>query len=414
MNNVKESLNINKNSKSKRNEYSNRLKKNIKVDYIYRFLSSIDISSAIWVLYLAHKGMSLIEIGLLESVHHITSLVCEVPTGALADIMGRKNAIILGRIMSAIGAILMLFCNSFLGFAIAFVISAISYNLNSGSEEALVYDSLKVIGEEEKYLKINGNLNFIIEVAQGIAVLVGGILSDYSFTYSYTLSAIISICALGISFGFKEPEFHEEAKERVTIVGHFKSCYEVIKSNKKIILIMMFFELIFMTGTTTHFYSQQYFSEMGYSRSLIAIIYVVASIGCAIGAKLAYKVERKLKRSMLYIVPMVGGVCLIILSNSKNIAAIIGFIMFSISINILYPVSSNYINKLIPSAQRATLISVQSICFSIFMIMIFPLLGFIGQLSSLKVAFMVLAVILFIISFGSRRVLKENNSFKVL
>ena len=70
----------------------------------------------------------------------------------------------------------MLFCNSFLGFAIAFVISAISYNLNSGSEEALVYDSLKVIGEEEKYLKINGNLNFIIEVAQGIAVLVGGIL----------------------------------------------------------------------------------------------------------------------------------------------------------------------------------------------------------------------------------------------
>ncbi|WP_346916554.1 MFS transporter [Clostridium sp.] len=414
MNNVKESLNINKNSKSKREDYSTSLKKNIKIDYMYKFLSSIDISSAIWVLYLAHKGMSLIEIGLLESVHHITSLVCEVPTGALADIMGRKNTIILGRIMSAIGAILMLFCNSFLGFAIAFVISAISYNLNSGSEEALVYDSLKVIGEEEKYLKINGNLNFIIEVAQGIAVLVGGILSDYSFTYSYALSAIISICALGISFGFKEPEFHEEAKERVTIVGHFKSCYEVVKSNKKIILIMMFFELIFMTGTTTHFYTQQYFSEMGYSRSLIAIIYVVASIGCAIGAKLAYKVERKLKKSMLYIVPMIGGVWLIVLSNSNNIIAVMGFIMFSISINILYPVSSNYINKLIPSAQRATLISVQSICFSVFMIMIFPLLGFIGQLSSLKVAFMVLAVILFLISFGSRRFLKENNSFKVL
>jgi len=101
-------------------------------------------------------------------------------------------------------------------------------------------------------------------------------------------------------------------------------------------------------------------------------------------------------------------------SRKKNLIAIIGFIMFSISINILYPVSSNYINKLIPSAQRATLISVQSICFSIFMIMIFPLLGFIGQLSSLKVAFMVLAVILFIISFGSRRILKDNNRFKVL
>lgn len=409
MNNVKESLNINKISKGKRAENLARIKKNINIDYMYKFLSSIDISSAIWVLYLAHKGMSLIEIGLLESVHHITSLICEVPTGAIADIVGRKNTIILGRIMSAIGAILMLFCNSFLGFAIAFAISAISYNLNSGSEEALVYDSLKIIGEEEKYLKINGNLNFIIEVAQGIAVLVGGILSDYSFTYSYGLSAIISICALGISFGFKEPEFHEEEKERVTIVGHFKSCYEVMKSNKKIILIMMFFELIFMTGTTTHFYTQQYFSEMGYSRSFIAIIYVISSIGCAIGAKFAYKVERKLKKAMLYIVPMLGGVWLIVLISSKNLIAIIGFIMFSVSINILYPVSSDYINKLIPSAQRATLISVQSICFSIFMIMIFPLLGVIGQVTSLRVAFVVLAGILFIISFGSRRVLKENN-----
>lgn len=409
MNNVKESLNINKINKGKSVDYLDRIKKNIKIDYMYKFLSSIDISSAIWVLYLAHKGMSLIEIGLLESVHHITSLICEVPTGAIADIVGRKNTIILGRIMSAIGAILMLFCNSFLGFAIAFVISAISYNLNSGSEEALVYDSLKVTGEEEKYLKINGNLNFIIEVAQGIAVLVGGILSDYSFTYSYGLAAIVSICALGISFGFKEPEFHEEAKERVTIVGHFKSCYEVMKSNKKIILIMMFFELIFMTGTTTHFYTQQYFSEMGYSRSFIAIIYVISSIGCAIGAKFAYKVERKFKKAMLYIVPMLGGVWLIVLISSKNLIAIIGFIMFSVSINILYPVSSDYINKLIPSAQRATLISVQSICFSIFMIMIFPLLGFIGQVTSLRVAFIVLAVILFIISFGSRRVLKGSN-----
>jgi MFS family permease len=403
MNSSKEVLNINENIKHDGNQASIRLKRNIKIDYIYRFLSSIDISSAIWVLYLAYKGMSLVEIGLLESIHHITSLVCEIPSGALADIMGRKNTIIIGRVMSAIGAILMLFCNSFLGFAIAFVISAMSYNLNSGSEEALVYDSLKVIGEEEKYLKINGNLNFIIEVAQGIAVLVGGILSDYSFVYSYVLSSIISICALGISFGFKEPEIHEEMKERVTIVGHFKSCFEVMRDNKKIIIIMMFFELIFMTGTTTHFYSQQYFSEMGYSRSLIAIIYVVASIGCAIGAKLAYKVEKLLKKAMLYIVPMVGGVWLIVLSSSKGIVSVIGFIMFSMSINILYPISSNYINKLIPSAQRATLISVQSICFSIFMIMIFPLLGFIGQFSSLNISFIVLAIILFCISIGAMK-----------
>ena len=46
------------------------MKRNIGIDYIYRFLSSFDITEAIWVLFLAYKGMTLIEIGLLESSYH--------------------------------------------------------------------------------------------------------------------------------------------------------------------------------------------------------------------------------------------------------------------------------------------------------------------------------------------------------
>ncbi|MEG0133345.1 MAG: MFS transporter [Clostridium sp.] len=385
------------------------IEKNIKLDYVYKFLSSVNISSAIWMLYLAYKGMSLVEIGILEAIHHGTSLLFEVPTGALADILGRKKTIVIGRLVSAIHAVLMLTCNSFIGFAIAFVISPISYNLNSGSEEALVYDSLKVIGREDEYLKINGRLNFIIEVAQGIAVLVGGILSDYSFAYSYVLAAIISMCAFGVSLGFKEPDIHEEKKERVTVKGHFKECYRVVKENKSLILMMMFFEGIFMVGTTTHFYSQQYFSDMGYSRSLIAIIYVLSSVGCAIVATQIYKVERKMKSHILYVVPILSAVFLIILGVSTGVISILGFIIFSAIINSLYPVSSDYINKLIPSAQRATLISVQSMCFSLFMIVVFPIIGIIGQFVSLDFTFIILSGVLILLGvFTLVRTLKAS------
>ncbi|MEG0309074.1 MAG: MFS transporter [Clostridium sp.] len=385
------------------------IEKNIKLDYVYKFLSSVNISSAIWMLYLAYKGMSLVEIGILEAIHHGTSLLFEVPTGALADILGRKKTIVIGRLVSAIQAVLMLTCNSFIGFAIAFVISPISYNLNSGSEEALVYDSLKVIGREDEYLKINGRLNFIIEVAQGIAVLVGGILSDYSFAYSYVLAAIISMCAFGVSLGFKEPDIHEEKKERVRVKGHFKECYRVMKENKSLILMMMFFEGIEMVGTTIYFYSQQYFSDMGYSRSLIAIIYVLSSVGCAIVATQIYKVERKLKSHILYVVPMLSGIFLIILGVSTGVTSIIGFIIFSAIINSLYPISSDYINKLIPSAQRATLISVQSMCFSLFMIVVFPIIGVIGQFVSLDFTFIILSGVLILLGvFTLVRTLKAS------
>ncbi len=73
-----------------------KMKRNISISYVYNFLMRLDITSAIWVLYLAFKGMSLVEIGILESIYHITGLLCEMPTGAIADLYGKKFSIIVG------------------------------------------------------------------------------------------------------------------------------------------------------------------------------------------------------------------------------------------------------------------------------------------------------------------------------
>ncbi|MDU1413895.1 MAG: MFS transporter [Clostridium sp.] len=385
---------------------NDKLKRNVNVDYIYRFLSSLDISAAIWMLYLGTKGISLIEIGVLEGIFHVASLICEVPTGAIADILGRKKTIVIGRLLHAVSSIIMLISFSFWQFALGFIIQAISYNLNSGSEEALVYDSLKIIGKEDNYTRINGSLNFIIEVSQGAAVLIGGILSDYSFTYSYIVAVIISLCAFSISLLFKEPEIYDKKSEKITIKGHFKQCYKVIKSNKKIILMMLYFEFIFMVGTSTHFYTQKFFSDMGYSRSVISIIYVCASIGCAIGAKYVYKIERVYKEKLIYLIPLISAGFLALYTLMKNEGTILGFILFSTSINMLYPISSSYINKLIPSKQRATLISIESMCFSLYMIIFFPILGVVGEKVSLKISFTILTIILFFLGIVGKKVTK--------
>lgn len=374
------------------------LNKNIKLDYVYKFISSIDITSAIWVLYLSYKGFSLVQIGLLESIFHGTSLMCEIPTGAMADLLGRKKTIVLGRAMAAISAIMMLTANSFWMIAVAFIISALSYNLNSGSEEALVYDTLKVLDKEEEYLKINGSLNFIIAVAEGLAVLIGGILSDYSFTISYCVAIIVSLSALSIAMVFVEPEIKNEVTKDYDVIKHFKTCFKVMKDNKRLIFMMLIFELIFTVGTTTRFYGQKYFSLMGYSRTEIAIIFVIASVFSAISAKLAYKLENKLGRKIIVLITMANGIMLLAVALGSNLFAIAGFIIFSGFISILYPISSDYINKYIPSAQRATLISVQSMCFSIIMLVFFPIIGYIGDKFSLQYGFAVLALVLVILS----------------
>jgi MFS family permease len=111
----------------------NKLRRNISVSYVYNFLFQFDITSAIWVLYLAFRGMSLVEIGILESIYHITGLLFELPTGAIADVYGKKFSVVAGRIVSVVSCIFMIDSNSFWGFAVAFVLSSAGRNLNSGA-----------------------------------------------------------------------------------------------------------------------------------------------------------------------------------------------------------------------------------------------------------------------------------------
>ncbi|MFW2492002.1 MFS transporter [Clostridium chromiireducens] len=191
-----------------------KLKRNISISYLYNFLFQLNITSAIWVLYLSFKGMSLIEIGLLESIYHITGVLFELPTGAIADVYGKKFSIITGRIVSVISSILMITSNSFWGFGLSFILSAASMNLNSGAGEALIYDSLKELGEEERYKKIWGNLAFIMSIGQGIAVLLGGILSDIKFLYAYILGMIIHTVALIVACKFNEPTVRKNRKKK--------------------------------------------------------------------------------------------------------------------------------------------------------------------------------------------------------
>ncbi len=55
-------------------------------------LFSLRFTEVFWVVFLRSKGLSYAAIGLLETVFHISSLACEMPTGLIADRWGRRSA----------------------------------------------------------------------------------------------------------------------------------------------------------------------------------------------------------------------------------------------------------------------------------------------------------------------------------
>lgn len=371
----------------------NRLSVNIKNDYIYKFFSAFDITSAIWVLYLGFKGMTLAQIGLLEGIFHITGFISEIPTGALADLFGRKKIIIIGRITSLISAIIMLFSNSFMGFAIGFILSAWGYNLNSGSEEALIYDTLKKLDREEEFLKVNGKINLIIEVSQGLAVFIGGILSQIDFSISYITAVVIGLISLVLSTRFIEVDVISKENQSINIINHLKQSIDIVKNNKRLLNILIFFPLIYTFSAIVYFYGQQLFNDMEYSRISISIIFLFNGIFSSLGAILSSKIYKKYKSLGWIIISISISVFTIFMGIGKGNLSIVFFLGIGFLTSILQPISSNLINSMVESNQRATIISVESMFYSIMMIILFPICGFIGDRVYLELSFIMVGIV---------------------
>lgn len=279
-------------------------------------------------------------------------------------------------------------------FAIGFTISALSYNLNSGSEEALVYDSLKKIGEEKSYLKVNSRLNLIIEISQGLATFIGGILAEYSYIYCYITVIIISLLSIIPAVLFKEvPMDKEGSRDKVSIKKHFKVCYDIIKGNKEILKILIYFPVVFTFDTIVFFYGQQYFSELGLNKIEISLVMLFSGLFSCVGSITCEKVITVFKENTKYIISILMGVSIVMISSKNIVISIIFFAIMNYANSVLYPIQSASLNKLIPSEQRATIISIDSMIFSFTMVCLFPVCGLLGDMFNLHITFFILGII---------------------
>lgn len=368
-----------------------RLKRNIPIDYLYCFLKNFDVSSAIWVLYMVYRGLPLWQVGIAEGIFHVTSLLFEVPSGAVADLAGRKRVLLWGRMMSLISTVIMLFSWELWQFCIGFVIAALSYNLNSGSEEALVYDSLKTIGEEKAYIKVNGRLNMLIEIASGTAIFLGGILAEHSFEFCYLLSIFVVGMSIVPAVLFYEPPITEK-KEKIRLKKHFKETIEVIKENPKVIKILLYYPMIEAFYAVVFFYGQQYFSDLGFDKIQIGVLMLFSGIASCLGAVSCEKVLKYLGTKTRYVVPVFMGGSILFISMGQKEIAVAAFLIAGYMNAMIYPIASTALNEKIPSKHRATIISVDSMCFSLAMIAFFPVAGFVGDRYGLGTSFFLLGM----------------------
>lgn len=381
---------------------SSHYAKNIGINYLYTLLLNLGLVRGVWMIYLASRGFSLMQLGILEATFHIVSFIMEVPTGSVADLWGRKASRITGRLVSIISLALMFWSQSFALQLIGFAISALGYNLESGAGDALVYDSLLVVNKQDTYMKVLGKQEIIAQGSAVMAFLLGGWLAIHSYAFAFGISMVVSLAAALISLRFTEPP-RELKSIRLKGQGLGKSIIvsmqsqmvdsvRIIVERPRISFLILFSELLFAFMVCLFFYLQNFWTEQGYSQGQIGVVFAVHSLISGFTSFEAMKIERKLgQKGVLVVMPLLLISCLWGVALSPW--PIVFYVMTGCVEGILIVTIGDYLNRLIPSAQRATILSFQSMAFSMFMILLFPLVGWIGDRYSLHLSFLSMSVL---------------------
>lgn len=364
------------------------LKKQLACIYTSDFFSGLRITDAVWVALLAARGFSLWEIGLAESVYHIVSLFCEVPSGMAADLLGRRKTLLSGGVLTVTCNLLMAFAPNLFTICLAMGLNALAMTMFSGTFTALVYDSLKTEGREDEYIQVSANSSQISMLANAIGSLASLLKRFLGFAGFYLLSAAfegVSTAALAL---MEEPivtaaQANREKHALRTLPEQFR---QLVRDSLHVLhtcpmagKLIASSALISVPSYLTKMFLQQRLVELGWPTELLFLPLLLGGLACVAGTEVGRRVRCRSMRRLYSACALLCGVGTLLVGAAPAWGGILGMMLVQGVLEVYLLHESQKLNDAIPSDQRATLISVDGMAYSLLMIPASPLVGAVGD-----------------------------------
>ena len=368
-------------------------KRNISLLAGLEFTSYFGITS-LWILFFIQNGLSLLQIGLLESIFHGTSLLCEIPSGMLADRFSYKTNLYLARLSSIGSSILILFGQgNFWIYAIAMMVNAWSYNFDSGTSTAFLFDSAVEAGQKDRYLQISSFLSGVAEVTRTLGTVVAGFFIHGALAWTYYIAIGLSLLSILLIFLMKEPESKSDERNHLTL----KRILEVVKQewqDKPVLFYwMLTYQLVGTIMCMFYFYYQQKISDL--TSWQVSLIMLIGSGFNLLAVYLASQIGKKWNSNQVFpILVALTGLALLLVGVKTPFAYLSVYLLTNALYAVYQPIYYNDLQAYLPSSVRATMLSINSMMFSLSMIVFFPLTGWLIDTCGFVAVFLVLGLII--------------------
>lgn len=372
------------------NRLMNTIKTNIKNTiwryYAHNLLRQLAFFSAVLVPFFTQwGGITLFQVQLLQSWFMLWLFFLEVPTGAVADYLGRKYSLALGAFITVIGALVYGSVPRFEFFLLGEFLFAAGMALTSGADQALLYDSLVEAKKEGESKIVFARAHTFTLLGVMFSALIGSFIAmKFGLNAPMLLSAIPFLLASFIALTFKEPKVHQRVAKSKRYIDILKTGFLFFYNRKSLLLMVIDAVIVAAGGYFVIWLYQPLLQGIHIPLFYFGLGHVLLTGTEILIASNFVRMEKFFGSGRAYFryTALLTALPFFLVALFPSLAAVGIFIALSGGFGMTrIELMSAYMNTHIPSEQRATVLSSISMLRRFTLMLLNPLVGFLANWS---------------------------------
>ncbi|SHH32824.1 MFS transporter [Thermosipho atlanticus] len=343
---------------------------------LYGFLKNLRFFEPFLILFLLSSGLSYLQIGVLYSIKSVATNILEIPTGIVADLYGRKKAMLFSMSSYIVSFFIFYFSYSFVLYIFAMILFAFGEAFRTGTHKAMIFDYLKLKNIENLKVQYYGSTRAASQLGSAINSLLAAAIvflsGDYRKIFAFTIIPYV-LNFINLATYPKELDKLEMKKSKkatlkdfITAVANVRvlrvilntSSYSAVFKSLKDYLqpILETFAL-----TLPIFVS---LNDEKRSSIVIGVVYFVLYLLTSYASKNSWKINRKGSTIALNLTLLLGALSILFAGLTYMfkfyVISIVIFVVLYIIENLRRPISVSYISENVKSDALASVLSVES------------------------------------------------------
>jgi len=345
---------------------------------LIHFLLHLQFWFPIWIIFLQGRGISLGWIVAADALFRVTVIGVEFPLGVLADRMGRKRTYLLSTVLATLTFLCMAMVQSIPVLLVCWVLWALFLALASGSDTAYWYEAIVLAGEETSATRHFG----VFRALECIAILLSNLVAGWLYEIMPALPILLNALAgfLAVFVVLTLPSQPTRQRRGLGLITTIRLTVRQCQRNPGLWSILLLISLIAAYYWTATFLFQPLLTSLGVRPALYGVYYLGFAVGGMIAGAVVGTVARRLgpRRTVALGVGVIV-LSVALMSIRHKTAAIVGISLIGLGHLLAEPVLRIALHQRISDWRRATVMSFASLLGSVWMVVMRPALGLVGD-----------------------------------